>query len=93
MGKFGAVFVATIQYAVGLYIFKKPDLTGCGPLLSSMVVLLAVFLVLWSLPLYPSRLRKLVWMGNCLAQVWVKLSSGWYFFFWFVLDFDCGFLD
>ena len=81
MGKFGAVFVATIQYAVGLYIFKKPDLTGCGPLLSSMVVLLAVFLVLWSLPLYPSRLRKLVWMGNCLAQVWVKLSSGWYFFF------------
>jgi hypothetical protein len=69
MGKFCSVLVASLQYLFTIYVFKKPDLTGCGPLISSLTVLLAVSLILWSLPLYPRRLRKLMTGGNCLAQV------------------------
>ncbi|XP_068905770.1 uncharacterized protein Ttc19 isoform X2 [Tenebrio molitor] len=88
MGKFCSVLVASLQYLFTIYVFKKPDLTGCGPLISSLTVLLAVSLILWSLPLYPRRLRKLMTGGNCLAQYLIAVFLIEYIMgcFWFPLE-------
>lgn len=69
MGKFWPVLIATLQYTLSIYVFKKPDLSGCGPLVSSLFVLMALCVLLWNLPLYPRRLRRLVFVGDVFAQV------------------------
>ncbi|XP_044268770.1 uncharacterized protein LOC123013954 [Tribolium madens] len=88
MAKFWSVFLAALQYTFSIYVFKKPDLTGCGPLISSLAVLLALSLVLWSLPLYPRRLRKLVSFANLFAQYLIAVFLIEYIMgcFWFPLE-------
>ncbi|RZC35700.1 hypothetical protein BDFB_011895 [Asbolus verrucosus] len=68
MGKFSSVAAAYVHFFYGPFIFKEPNFHECSPALSSFIVVFAASCVLWSLPLYPSRLRKLFWPCNWMVQ-------------------------
>lgn len=79
MGKFVPALCATLQYAAGITVFRKPETTAGGPMLSCIMVLISVFLLLWSLPIFPRRLRKPIKVLNYITEVKSGLQS--YYFY------------
>lgn len=53
----------------GIHIFKEPRATYTGPYLSCIIFMIAIFIFVTHLEVYPCYFRKLWWCGNMVLQV------------------------
>ncbi|XP_060517256.1 uncharacterized protein LOC132696458 isoform X1 [Cylas formicarius] len=59
MGMFWASLTVSGLNAAGIQIFRVPRVIGNGPLMSLYIFILSLFLLLWSVRIYPRNIRKL----------------------------------
>ncbi|XP_017776883.1 PREDICTED: uncharacterized protein LOC108562896 [Nicrophorus vespilloides] len=102
MGYFAPTFLAFILNSCGIYIFHESTKPGCEPLVSCLIFLVAVFLLLWDMRLFPSSLRKL-WrcgayffqfiisaflMEHIMNDFWFPLEASMFAFFPKIAQFE-----
>ncbi|CAG9854378.1 unnamed protein product [Phyllotreta striolata] len=87
MGSLLAIFVAFLTIFTNDQIFKAASSTP-GPLVSSYIFLIALFLLLCELPMYPNSLRKLGFLVQGLFEVLATavIAEGMTVDFWLPLE-------
>ncbi|XP_023310644.1 uncharacterized protein LOC108909324 [Anoplophora glabripennis] len=88
MGQLVPVFAAYLLLCFGIQYFRRPREVGPGPLVSSYIFMFAAFLLLWDIRLYPSSLRRLGIISQCIIEFLVAsfLFENIMVDFWFPLE-------
>ncbi|KAL3282042.1 hypothetical protein HHI36_005244 [Cryptolaemus montrouzieri] len=68
MVAYGPTLLAMALNLDGVHIFKEPKATYTGPYLSCFIFMLAVFVLLTHLDVYPCYFRKMWWCGDLIVQ-------------------------